>query len=203
MKKAIILISLVLILSNQAAAQYSGFLASPRTMPNGSSKAGAYIGIYDHALGILGQYRYGVGGYTDIGLKLGVIDLDRNHGDNAGADVAFDLKYQLLERKMRDPIELSLGGVSEFFVVEDLNVFSLMFALSGSYPVALKNGRELEPYARLTMGAERTSDGVDDTDFEIGFNMGANFELSSSVDALAEFQFDEPFTFFLGLNFDL
>lgn len=203
MRKVILALCLIPLLGGQSVAQFSGFLTSPRAVPDGGSKLGAYIGIYEDALGVLGQYRYGLGGYTDIGFKLGIIDIDNGVNNDAGADLAFDFKYQLLDRSMRDPIELSLGGVGEFFVMENFNIFSIMFATAGSYPVDLKNGKELEPYARLTLGMERISNGNDDTDFEIGFNLGAAFDLSKSVDAIAEMQFDDPLAFFLGLNFDL
>lgn len=203
MKRITLAISFSILIYGTALAQFSGQLSTPRTMDNGASLGGIYAGIYDDAIGVLGQYRYGVGGYTDIGFKLGLLDLDGRNSD-AAIDFAFDVKYQVMEMKMRDPFELSVDGAVEFLFAEDLNIVSFGFAPIGSYIVQLKNGRTLEPYGRLQMRVERWDfDGGDDTDFQLGFNMGTAFELSGSTRVLGELQFDDQFGFFFGAEFEL
>ena len=112
MKRITLAISFSILIYGTALAQFSGQLSTPRTMDNGASLGGIYAGIYDDAIGVLGQYRYGVGGYTDIGFKLGLLDLDGRNSD-AAIDFAFDVKYQVMEMKMRDPFELSVDGAVE------------------------------------------------------------------------------------------
>lgn len=206
MKKIVILTGLSIFLYSGAFAQFSGQLSTPQTVASGYSKVGGYVGIYDGAVGILGQYRYGVGGYTDIGFKLGIIDFNNGfHDGNTGFNAAFDFKYLAMERRLRDPINLSVGGLIEFTGVENLNIVSFGGNVVGSYPVTLRNGRMLEPYGRLQLRIEREgfNHGGSNTDFEIGFNPGVSFELSKTVRAIAEIQFDESTAFFMGLDFDI
>jgi len=205
LKRIIYSFLLSVLICGTAFSQFSGQLSTAGTLPGGSSLAGIYAGIYDDAIGVLGQYRYGLGGYTDLGFKLGLLDLDWR-GSNAGVDLAFDLKYQIMEMRMRDPFELSIGGCAEVLIAEDVNVFSLGFAPIGSYPINLKNGRVLEPYGRLQMRIEKRdweNYRDEDAEFELGFNMGTAFELSKSTRVLAELQFDNQFGFFLGAEFGL
>jgi hypothetical protein len=205
LKKTILSLGLLLLFAWPAKAQFSGQLSTPSTNDRGQSTLGTYVGIYDDALGVLGQYRYGIGGFTDIGFKLGIVDLDDGPNSSAGFDLNFDIKYQILEQRLNDPIDLSAGGVIEFSAFEDLNIFSVGPYVIGSYPVKLKNGRTLEPYGRLLFRFERVDyDRFDsDSDFVIGFNMGTAFELYNSIRAFGEFQFDDPWAFFLGLDFEL
>jgi len=205
LKRLYLTLGMGLLLVSQVFAQYSGQLSTASTTPEGTSKTGVYAGIYDHAIGLLGQYRYGVGAYTDIGFKLGVLDLDRGLNDNAGLDFAFDFKYKVMEKSLRDPFDLSLGGLGEVLVVNDFNIFSVGANAIGSYPVKLHNGRILEPYGRLNLRFQRVgvSGGHSNTDLEIGLNMGASFELNRTTKAIAELQFDDPFAFFLGVDFEL
>jgi hypothetical protein len=204
MKTTALAIILVVFLSGSAYPQFAAQLSTARTVSSGVSKGGVYAGIYDHAFGILGQYRYGVGGYTDIGIKAGLLDIDSRGDDITGFDASFDLKYQVMELRMRDPLELSIGGTFEFLVADELNILSLGFATIGSYPINLNSGRVLEPYGRLHLRVQREdTDFGDDTSLEIGFNMGTAFELSRQITALGEIQFDDEFAFLFGVDFGL
>jgi len=186
-------------------AQYSAQLSPASPVLKGTSKAGGYIGIYDGAFGILGQYRYGIGGYSDLGLKLAFIDLDSGSPEgDVGFSAAIDSKYQMMEVRIMDPIDLSLGGV---FEIVKFNHFSNLVAgpiAVGSYPILIKNGRNLTPYGRLLIGLERSHlSGVKaETDFKLALNMGVTYDLSSSTESLAEIQIDSKYAAFLiGLSF--
>jgi len=198
---------MVLSVASGATAQYAAQLSGAGTVLKGSSIGGGYVGIYDGAFGILGQYRYGVGGYTDIGVKLGIIDLDSDSREgDLGFFLALDSKYQVMEVRIMDPIDLSIGGAFEFAAFDHFNSLILGGFALGSYPVVLKNGRVLSPYGRLIMGLNRTdpSWGRSDTEFDLGLNMGVTMELSSSTHALAELQIDdETAAFLMGLEFGL
>jgi len=204
-----IAVSLLLVLSvaSGATAQYAAQLSAAGTVLKGSATGGGYVGIYEGAFGILGQYRYGIGGYTDIGGKLGIIDLDSGSKEgDLGFFIGVDTKYQVMEVRIMDPIDLSLGGAFELALFDHFNSLIIGGFAVGSYPVTLKNGRVLSPYGRLIMGFNRTDSNWarSDTDFDLGFNMGVTMELSSSTRALAEIQIDDDTAAFLmGLEFRL
>ena len=204
-----IAISLLLVLSvaSGATAQYAAQLSGAGTVLKGSAVGGGYVGVYDGAFGILGQYRYGIGGYTDIGGKLGIIDLDSGSKEgDVGFFIGVDSKYQVMEVRIMDPIDLSIGGAFEFAVFDHFNSLILGGFALGSYPVTLRNGRVLSPYGRLIMGFNRgdPDPGPSDTEFDLGLNMGVTMELSSSTRALAELQIDnDTAAFLMGLEFGL
>jgi hypothetical protein len=204
-----IVISLLLVISvaSGATAQYAAQLSDAGTVLKGSSIGGGYVGIYDGAFGILGQYRYGIGGYTDIGGKLGIIDLDSGSREgNVGFLMAIDSKYQVMEVRIMDPIDLSIGGTLEFSAFNHLKTFVVGGYAVGSYPVTLKNGRILSPYGRLIMGFNRGDPdwGASNTEFDLALNLGVSMELSSSTHALGEIQIDDDAAAFLmGLEFGL
>jgi hypothetical protein len=204
LKRLFLSIALSLSFISVAYSQFSGQLSTPKTLASGQSRVGGYAGIYENALGVLGQYRYGLGAYTDLGFKLGLMDLDHQNGSNAGIDLAFDGKYQVMEMRLHDPIDLSIGGVTELLAVENLSILSLGGFAVGSYPVKLSNGRILEPYGRLIIRVERTDvHHGSSTDLQLGLNMGTAFELSKSTRAFGELQFDERFAFYMGLEFEI
>jgi len=189
------------------SAQYAGQLSSAGTVFKGKSKAGGYAGIYEGAFGVVGQYRYGVGGYSDVGLKAAVIDLksNSNKGD-MGFSVSADYKYQIMEVRIMDPIDLSLGGALELVKFNHFSNVMLGAVAIGSYPVAMNNGRNLIPYGRLVLGVDRSKvSGFDaKSEFNLSLNLGTTYELASGTIALAEFQIDSDVaSFMLGLTFGL
>ncbi len=204
MKRIILSFGLGILFGSPVFAQYSGQISTAVTTPEGASRVSAYAGIYDGALGILGQYRYGVNRDVDFGVKLGILDFDSPIND-AGIDLAGDFKYRLLQRDLRDPFDLSLGGAADFMAVSGLHIFSIGFNAIGSYDIKLHSGHNLVPYGRLNLRVQRESPerGDSNTDFEIGLNLGTSFELSKSTRAFGEFQFDDPFAFYFGFDFDI
>ena len=206
MKKMLLSVLVVLVFWSAAYGQYSGQLSPAETVLKGYSQAGAYVAVYEKAFGVLGQYRRGVGGYTDFGAKLGFMDIDdgRDKG-GAGLMANFDIRYQVMEVRIEDPLDLSIGAAFEFLKVEHLTVFSVGGMGIGAYPIKLKNGRALTPYARLILRVERNDYDVGDADqdFDIGLNLGSTLELSASTRAVAEIQMDDKFGLFMGLEFGL
>ncbi len=207
MNRIVIALLLVLSVTSGATAQYAAQLATAGTVLKGSSRGGGFVGIYDGAFGVLGQYRYGIGGYSDIGGKLGIIDLDSGSKEgDLGFFIAVDSKYQVMEVRIMDPIDLSIGGTFEIAAFDHFNNLILGGFAVGSYPVALKNGRILSPYGRIILGFNRTASSwrPSSTEFDLGLNMGVTMELSSSTLALAEFQIDDnTAAFLMGIEFGL
>ena len=187
-----------------ALAQYSGQLSTAETVLKGTSVGSGFVAVYEDGFGVIGQYRVGFGGYSDIGGKAGIIDYDK--GDQTGFFVGVDYKYQIMEVRIQDPIDMSIGGLVDFAHFEHFNLLSLGGFLTGSYPFEMDSGRKIAPYGRLILRIDREDpDYFDsDTDFNIGLNAGGALELSSSTSAYAELQLDNIQTaFFMGVSFGL
>ncbi|MEE9553287.1 MAG: hypothetical protein V3W18_03225 [candidate division Zixibacteria bacterium] len=210
MKRSIIAILFVLFLGTSVFAQYAAQLSPAGCVLKGSSKGGGYVGIYDGAFGVLGQYRIGIGGYSDLGFKAGIIDLESNSGKgDIGISLGVDTKYQVMEVRIMDPVDLSIAGVFELVKFNHFSNLSIGGAVIGSYPVELKNGRQLNPYGRLLLGFERSNQswagsGGSSTDFNLTLNMGCTLELSGNTEAMAEIQIDSDVAaLVMGLSFGL
>jgi hypothetical protein len=138
--RKLIVFAAVLLLATSAQAQFLGQMSHARVQEQGSSLIGGYAGIYDdNAVSFFGQYRFGMASYLDGGFKLGF--LDPGSGADAGIAVQGDLRYQILHQKLRDPLDLSLGGGAEFFFGDNFTVISFLFNGMGSYRFAQANGR--------------------------------------------------------------
>ena len=187
-----------------ALAQYSGQLSTAETVLKGTSVGSGFVAVYEDGFGVIGQYRVGFGGYSDIGGKAGIIDYDK--GDQTGFFVGVDYKYQIMEVRIQDPIDMSIGGLVDFAHFEHFNLLSFGGFMTGSYPFEMDSGRKIAPYGRLILRIDREDpDYFDsDTDFNIGLNAGGALELSSSTSAYAELQLDNIQTaFFMGVSFGL
>jgi len=205
--KALIKISLIVSVTfSTAFAQFSGQLSTAETVIKGTSLGSGFVSVYEDGFGVIGQYRIGFGGYSDIGGKIGLIDYEKGIIDQTGFLVSLDYKYQIMEVRIQDPIDMSLGGLVDFTHFEYSNLLSFGGYLAGSHPVEMNNGKNLTPYGRLILRLDREDpdNGDSDTDFNIGLNFGAALELSSTTTAYAEFQLDNiQVAFFMGVSFGL
>ncbi|UCE67871.1 MAG: hypothetical protein JSU85_07660 [Candidatus Zixiibacteriota bacterium] len=185
-------------------AQYSGQLSIAETVLKGTSIGSGFVAVYEDGFGVIGQYRVGFGGYSDIGGKAGIVDYDK--GDQTGFFMGVDYKYQIMEVRIQDPVDMSIGGLVDFAHFEHFSLLSFGGFLAGSHPYRMSSGRKITPYGRLILRIDREDpDNFDpDTDFNIGLNFGGALELSSSTNAHAEFQLDNIQTaFFMGVSFGL
>ena len=212
MKKLLLVVILVtgsLFFAGSASSQFLGQLETAPTLLRGSYSAGMYAGVYDDAFAIFGGFRSGITDYLDFGLKLGLLNYDYGRWeDEAGVLLGADLKYRVLETEIDDPLDLSLGGCTEFSKVEHFSRLAL-----GGYGVLSKDfcfqsGRVLSPYGRLSLRMERKSWEIfgsdkehDDTDLEMGLSLGISLELTSTVFLVGELQLDEFDGLIVGANF--
>ncbi len=208
MKKLFAAAAIVLAASS-AQAQFLAQMSHARVLDQGGSLIGGYAGIYDNdAVGFFGQYRNGFANSIDGGFKLGF--LDPGSGADGGIAIQGDLRYQLLHQKLRDPLDLSLGGGAEFFFGDNFTIISLLFNGMGSYRFESAAGRGVTPYGRAQLRVERVS--VDfgppigeaaDTDMEFGLNGGGEFEIAQAIALVGELQLDSSVDFGLlfGLNY--
>lgn len=186
-----------------AAAQFSGQLSTAETVLKGNSIGSGFVSVYEDGFGVLGQYRTGIGGYGDLGGKLGLIDYDP--GDQTGVLIGIDYKYQIMEVRIEDPIDMSVGGMMDLSLLEDFKTISFGAFLVGSRPIPMRSGRNIIPYGRLILRIDRTDPdiGPSDSDFNIGLNAGGKLEVSGSTNVFLELQLDEQTALYLGVTFGL
>ena len=192
---------LIVIMTSPARSQFTGQLSPAPTITKGTTQGAANVGLYDGAIGLMGHVRYGIGGYTDLGFRAGFVDFSEGRRDESGLLLGGDIKYQILELRIRDPFDLSIGGMTETMLGTPGDYFTLGGSVIGSYPVRLNSGKNLTPYGRLLLRITWWEGGHDD--FDPAFTAGANLELNRTTSISAEFQFDDPFGFLVGINFGL
>jgi len=196
--KIITLVAAIAILCPNISAQYSAQISPAETILKGSSQAFGNVGIYDDFNSVVGGYRYGIGGYSDAAVRFGFADFD--HGADDGFILGGDLKYQVMEMRIQDPIDLSVGGLMETVLGVGNGNISLGGFVVGSRNIALTQTMDLWPYGRLVMRWNHYSS---DDEFNIGFNAGATLDINEGTRVSGEFQFDDQFGFILGVMFGI
>jgi len=188
----------VLIFCPDGSAQYSPQISPAETIMKGTSQAFGNVGIYDDVKTVVGGYRYGIGGYSDAAVRFGFADFD--HGADDGFILGGDLKYQVMEMRIQDPIDLSVGGLMETILGVGSGNISLGGFVVGSRNIALTQTMDLWPYGRLIMRWDHYSS---NDEFNIGFNAGATLDINEGTRVSGEFQFDDQFGFILGVLFGI
>jgi hypothetical protein len=198
--KTLLLLSVVYSI---ASAQYSGQLSTAETALKGTSTGSGFVSVYEDGFGVLGQYRIGFGGYSDIGAKAAIIDYD--NPDQTGFLIGVDYKYQIMEVRIEDPIDMSIGGMFDMALFENFNLLSFGGFIVGSHPLEMTSGRRITPYGRLILRIDRFDPdlGPSDSDFNIGLNAGADLELTTATHVSMEFQLDEQTALYMGVTFGL
>lgn len=198
--KSIITISLLLVvlISSIATAQFSPQIYPAGTVLKGTSDIFGNVGIYNDFKTVCAGYKYGIGGYADIDVRAGYIDVDL--GGDDGFMLSSNLRYQLMEVRIQDPLDLSVGGQLETILGwSDTNIKIGAFAV-GSRPIALTDSKDIVPFGRLILRYDKFGD---NDDFNIGLNLGANLELNETMSFSGEMQFDDQFGFNLALIYGL
>ena len=188
-------------------AQFLGQLSTAKSPGAGNSRAGGYFGVYEDAFAFFGQFRYGFANYLDGAVKLGYVSLS-NGVDEGGLLIGGDIKYQILDAVLGDPIDLAIGGGTEFMTVEDFSIFSLGGNVVASHSFAMKNQRSVTPYGRFNMRMQRESvdlpspaGTVSDTDLQVGLNVGTELELAPDWSIIGEFFIEDWIGFAFGFNY--
>lgn len=193
----IAMVILVLFSSGYASAQFLGQLTPAPTLPKKDALIGGYLGVYENALSLFGQFRYGAIRYVDVGFKMGVIDGEGK--GNKGPIMGGDLKYWFMEHSSGDPLDLSIGVGMEYSKVSNSSLFSIGGNFVGSYPIDTHEGRSVTPYGRLIVGVERKNH----NDFDLGVALGADLKISSTLSLVGELEIEDDIGFVAGINYNL
>lgn len=219
MKKIIAFtITLILVSISFASGQFLGQLSPAPTLSKGDGMIGAYLGIYDDAFSVFGQFRYGIAKYVDWGLKGGMIDLNPGYGEsNTGFAFGGDVKYWFMEKRTGDPIDASFGVGMEFLKVSDYSIFSIGANIITSYKIEYNEGRSVTPYGRLNVRWEKSSfesswrwpwgwkheGNWSDSDMDVALALGADLKISSNMSLIGELEIDDNIGFVAGINYNL
>lgn len=206
-------LSLIIVSTSAQAASFGsafGSLSTARAVGQGVGNFGGGIGIAD-ATSFFTSFTYGTSQYTDIKLKLGLIDAD-------GSDTKFvlgsDFKWQYLSTVQdKTPVDLAFGGLFEYASLDAASVFQIGAFISSSIPIALKSGGSLSPYGRFNARLESISwdlpnvPGVDrddsESNLEVGFHGGVEWRPTNTLSVYGEFQLDGNDGLFLGVDINV
>jgi hypothetical protein len=212
-----VVVLLALFTASPASAQFLGQLVPAPTVNKGEALLGAYLGVYEDAFSIFGQFRYGLAKYLDMGFKMGMIDLDPGYGEsNTGLITGGDVKYWFMEQQSGDPLDVSVGGGTEYLKISDFSIFSLGGNIVASYQIDYYEAKSVTPYGRLNVRWERqsyrgpwvTPAGWDakartDSDLDVALALGAELKLSAGLFLVGELEIDDNVGFVGGINYNV
>ena len=230
MRKMIAAIFAVVLLSAAPSqALMIGQMRSAETSGWGSLNLTTGIGIYDNVKHIFGTVRYGIASQVDISGSLALLDHEAN--EDASILLNADVQYQFMQSKLGYSLDMAAGVVFEYFSMGYGNVDASTWTIGLNYivskPVKLENGFAFTPYGRLNVRSDNYSAetevvelGVpgttsrlskllnsqatvssDESDFNIGVNLGSVFPISSKISLTGEVQIDDEVGFLGGITF--
>lgn len=182
---------------SSASAQFLGQVATARTVDQGANDLGGFLGLYEQAMAIFGQYRRGFSRTGDFGVFAGFIDPE---GGSARLTFGGDVKFQILDDQRSDPIDLALDSRVAFADYPGSFLFSFGESVVISHDFRISSGSSLTPYGAVNLRIDHFSS---ENNLEIAAGGGAKWEVSDLLDAYGELVFDDDLGLVLGLNFKL
>ena len=180
---------------------FLGQLSTAEAVPSGSIDLGAYVGFYDDANALFGQFRMGAMAHSEWEIKAGVLDTEGGSDPHVMIGTAF--KYHFYDRQENSSPDMAVNAIIEYYGLDsDGSSWIFGTGLIGSYPFRLSNNSDLTPYGRLSFRVERLSVGdYRDSDFDIGLNLGAQYAPTWRFQIYAELQLDDQYGLIGGINF--
>ncbi len=139
-------------------------LRSAETLGWGSLDLSTGVGIYEDALTVFGNARYGIASPVDISLTVGLMDLDAS--DDAALLVGSDIQYQIADTDMGKSVDVAIGAVMQYYAYDysltttgktDITIWSIGGNLIVSKPLQFQNGFRFTPYGRLNLRSDNSS----------------------------------------------
>lgn len=193
----------IILTAAPASAQLLGAMSTAAVEEVGAQKVGGYVGITGDFVALTGQFRLGVASSLDMGVKAAYVDFNSPGGSSLALNA--DLKIQILDIYLQDPIDLSLGPDVTYFRASDVTNWYFGGFILVSREYALSNGKPLSPYARLGLRLHRAeSAGTSTDDFDIGFAGGVEYGLSGYTSVFGEIVIEDMGTgFYVGAQYQL
>ena len=194
--------------THRGSCGFLGQLSTAEAVPPGSIDLGAYVGFYDDANAIFGQFRMGAMAHGEWEIKAGVIDtelgvLDTEDGSDPHVMIGTAFKYHFYDRQENSSPDMAVNAIIEYYGL-DAGASSWIFGTGfiASYPFKLSNNSDLTPYGRLSFRVERLSVGdYRASDFDIGLNLGAQYAPARRFQIYTELQIDDQYGIIGGINF--
>ncbi len=183
-----------------------GTLTTASVLGQGKGTFGFGVGMADRT-SFVGTFAFGLSQYSDGRLKLGFAD-----PDNGDTKLTFgvDYKYQFWNygTGKNNPFDCALGMMLEYADFDAFSVLQFGGQVIGSYPIKLRRGGTLAPYARFNARVEWLSFDVpvdyhgDDSEsnLEVGLNGGIQWQMTPNVGSYVEFQIDGNDGIFIGID---
>jgi hypothetical protein len=180
---------------------FLGQLSTAEVVPSGSIDLGAYVGFYEDANAVFGQFRMGAMTRGEWEIKSGVLDTEGGSDPHLMIGTAF--KYQFYDRQENSSPDMAVNAIIEYYGLDgDGSSWIFGTGLIGSYPFRLSNNSDLTPYGRLSFRVERLSVGdYRDSDFDIGLNLGVQYAPTRRFQIYTELQLDDQLGIIGGINF--
>lgn len=211
MRNILAMITLIVLFScSWASAQFLGQLTPAPTLNRGEALLGAYMGVYEDAFSLFGQFRYGIARYLDLGFKMGMIDLDPGYESSTGLTVGGDVKHWFMDKSSGDLMDFSVGAGTEYLGISDFSVFSVGGNIIGSYQIGYDQKNSVTPYGRLNIRWEKQTfkrglrnylEKESDSDLNVAIAFGAELKLYSDLLFVGELQIDDNVGFLGGINY--
>lgn len=181
-----------------------GQLSTAEVVPPGAIDLGAYAGFFEDLNGLIGVFRMGLFDRTDWEVKSGLMDTQT--GSDPQFMIGTSMKFHFLKRTENQMPDMALTAGLEFYELDAAGAsgssFGFTGGLIGSFPIWLAESHRLTPYGRLSTRIERNDVGRwEDTDFDIGLNLGAQYAPRQNIHFYGEFQLDAQIGFITGVNF--
>lgn len=221
--------AVVLLSAAPSQALMIGQMRSAETSGWGSLNLTTGIGIFDNVKHVFGTARYGIASQVDLSGSLALLDQEAD--DDASLLFNADVQYQFMQSKLGYSFDMAAGAVFEYFSYGsgpvDASVWTIGLNYIVSKPVKLDNGFAFTPYGRLNVRSDHYSaetevvvQGIpgttsriskllgsqatvsaDESDFNIGVNLGSVFPISSKISLTGEVQIDDEVGFLGGITF--
>ncbi len=170
-------------------------------------RLGAFALAGDHQVGGLADVRFLLTLGMDLGVQLGARHFsDVDFGENV-LDLAFDLRYGLVEESEEVPLDLSVGAGLGVTSGDNLTVINTALFAGASKTLVTTAGREVTPYAGLVLTIAHTkvdvagrNDGFSDPDVDVALRLGLTAALKGDTSVTGELQIKEETAVYLGLG---
>ena len=179
------------------SAQFLGQVSTARTTEQGANDMGGFLGVYDQAMALFGQYRRGFSPSGDFGILAGFYD---PKGENARLTVGGDIKFQVFDDQKNDPFDLALDSRLALIDIPNGFLFSVGESAVFSHDFKISRGSVLAPYGAVNLRLEHFSS---HTEWEVAAAGGLRWEVSDLIDAYGELVIDNDLGLVMGLNFKL
>jgi hypothetical protein len=133
----------------------------------------------DFGTSFVAQWREGVGARTQLGLELGFADPD--FGDDSYLLIGGSFAYQMVRASADMPLDVLLASGLHYASGDAFDVIRVPIGVSLGHRFPLEGQLAITPYVHPKLQLDFCGDCGEDSEFGLGFDLGANFEFSPAL----------------------